>query len=150
MRGKKGAIPESPRTPREDMEIINKLNADQVWLYVLARSSPAGSRILPDEMILERLGVDPTSAVSLQQVFGFSMRQIALFQRSPASTLAWLVSEGLNIDYGNLIVDVACTAAASMREALKVDLSQVEQLNRMQENLSRIDRALTQKAVKQD
>lgn len=145
-------LPKEPeRTPQQDMQVINSLDGDQVWLYVLAQGVPVGSRIMPPDAILRRIGVSSEEAESLERVFGFCARQIALLKRSPASTLAWLVGKGLKIDYANLIVDVATANAQYLREAMMIDLSdphRLERVERIEERLGKIEKALKPRKAK--
>lgn len=136
------------RTPQQDMQVINSLDGDQVWLYVLARGAPPGTCIMPPDAILRRIGVSSEEAKSLEQVFGFCTRQIALFQRSPASTLAWLVDKGLKIDYASLMVDVATASARYLREAMMVDLSDTQRLGQIEDRLGKIEKALKPRKAK--
>ena len=104
-------------TAEADIQVVNKLEPEQLWLYALAQSVPLGTRIVVDERVRERLAIASDVAGCISRLLVYCVNQIVRRNFTPASTLLAITLAGLEPERATLLVDVATTAAAHWRDA---------------------------------
>lgn len=113
-----------PRTQEEDVAAVNGLEEVQVWLYALSAAIQPGSRIVPPETVMKKLGIDGIDAGSIVSLLVHCIQVLLSRRLTPASLLRWLaVDMSLEFERANLVVDVAASCVQLVPNGSLLDIS---------------------------